>query len=143
MDYVFVDAEFMTAREKQLVVKNWKTFLKNGLQQKYFTRRLYQHLHLHCGFIAHYNIQGFYTTYFEGGADTERFFEQFCGHVTCWGAGDYHDLNAAMLEFYREYEAGIMAKTRDDINNRLEVLDACVQPAKRDREFARQFLSKW
>lgn len=30
----FKDSEFMTAREKRLVLANWKTFLKHGLKQK-------------------------------------------------------------------------------------------------------------
>ena len=142
MDIGFNDVEFMTANEKQLIVKNWKTFLKHGLKQEHFTRRLYQHLHLHCGFIAHYNIKGFNSTYFEAGADTERFFEQFCDNVTKWGAGDYHDLNTAMMQAYREYEAGITAKAQDDIKNRLDVLDACVQRSKKDCDFAREFITR-
>ena len=73
MKYPFRDAEFMSAREKELALKAWVRFLKHGLRREDFTRRLYEHLHLHCGFIAHYNLLGFYTTYFENGADTVRF----------------------------------------------------------------------
>jgi hypothetical protein len=71
----------MTAREKELVLKNWERFLRHGLARAQFTRRLYEHLHLHCGFIAHYNIHGFYSTYFQSGPDTERFFEQLRTNV--------------------------------------------------------------
>ncbi|MCX5653763.1 MAG: hypothetical protein NTY65_03820, partial [Planctomycetota bacterium] len=60
---MFTDAEFMTAGQKGLVLKDWERFLRHGLRQSHFTRRLYQHLHLHCGFIAHYNIHGFYAEY--------------------------------------------------------------------------------
>jgi len=68
---MFTDVQFMTVKEKELVLKNWKTFLQNGLKKEHFTKRLYDHLQLHCGFIACYNIHGFYATYFEAGQDTE------------------------------------------------------------------------
>lgn len=45
---MFTDVEFMTAREKELVLKSWRAFLKQGLQKQHFTKRLYEHLHLHC-----------------------------------------------------------------------------------------------
>ncbi|OHB53683.1 MAG: hypothetical protein A2Y10_13145 [Planctomycetes bacterium GWF2_41_51] len=92
----------MTAGEKQLVLQNWKTFLKNGLKREHFTKRLYQHLHLHCGYIAHYNIEGFYSTYFEAGQDAERFFDHFCKGV--YSASGYHDLNTAMTEVFQEFK---------------------------------------
>jgi hypothetical protein len=71
----FKDAHFMSATEKTKVVNNFKRFLKNDCSQTTFTKALYQHLHLHCGFIAHYNINGFYDTYFNGDKDD---FLQFC-----------------------------------------------------------------
>jgi len=136
---MFTDVEFMTAREKELALKNWKTFLKYGLQQKHFTKRLYEHLHLHCGFIAHYDIHGFYSTYFEAGQDTERFFEHFCNHTSI---ADYVDLNTAMREVYEEFKAEILSKAGDDIQDRLNLLDTCLKKAREDSDFARQFLSK-
>ncbi|TAM80954.1 MAG: hypothetical protein EPN47_13805 [Acidobacteria bacterium] len=105
--YQFRDAEFMTAREKGLVLKAWVRFMKNGLRFEDFSRRLYQHLHLHCQFIAHYDRAGFYRTYFERGEDTLRFLSQFDGRGECrsveygmtiWREGDYGDLAKAMIE---------------------------------------------
>ena len=81
--YEFSDAEFMSAREKELVLKAWVGFLRNGLRWEGFTRRLYEHLHLHCQFIAHYNRAGFYQTYFERGEDTVRFLSQFDRRGEC------------------------------------------------------------
>ena len=138
----FKDAEFMTACKKRLVLVNWKRFLKHGLKQTHFTLRLYNHLHLHCGFIAHYNIQGFYATYFESGADTVEFFKRFCDAAAhCWAA-DYKDLNSAMLEVYQTYKAGIDNKASDDIAVSLDVLQACLNRARADKAFAREFVSK-
>ncbi len=136
---MFTDVRFMTARQKDQVLKNWQTFLRHGLQQQHFTKRLYEHLHLHCGFIAHYNLHGFYATYFEAGQDTERFFDAFCAHRA---GADYEDLNTAMREEYATRRDRITSQAEDDITRRIELLEACVDRAKRDRNFARQFLSK-
>ncbi len=32
----FTDSEFMTAQDKELVIRQWETFLRNGLQRKHF-----------------------------------------------------------------------------------------------------------
>lgn len=60
----FEDVEFMSARDKQLVYKKWVSFVSGHFKYSSFSKRLYEHLHLHCGYIAHYNINGFYGTYF-------------------------------------------------------------------------------
>ena len=115
--YAFSDAEFMSAREKALVLKAWVRFLKNGLRLEDFTDRLYQHLHLHCSFIAHYNRAGFYATYFENGEDTTRFLSQFDKRGDClsieygaswWLHGDNEDVNAAMIEEASAYIPTLM-----------------------------------
>lgn len=136
---MFKDAEFMTAKEKELVLKNWNTFLKHGLQKNHFTKRLYEHLHLHCGFIANFSIHGFYSTYFEAGQDTQRFFKYFCNHT---GLADYADLHAAMRKVYTQYQVTIDKQAERDVTNRLELVEACVKRAKNDREFAKEFLGK-
>ena len=141
---MLTDVQFMTAREKELVLKDWKTFLCHGLQRKHFTKRLYEHLHLHCGFIAHYNLNGFYSTYFEAGQDTERFFDHFCTYsAQNYGANvDYDDLNTAMREEYDKHKDAIGRQAEDDITRRIELLEACVSRAKSDRAFARSFLTR-
>ena len=141
---MFTDVEFMTAREKELVLKNWKTFLRHGLKKEHFTRRLYEHLHLHCGFIAHYDIHGFYATYFEAGPDTERFFEHFCTYsASNYGANsDYDDLNTAMREVYSRFQDAIRKRAETDIDDSLNLLEACVRRSRTDKKFARQFLTK-
>ena len=105
--YQFRDTEFMSAREKELVLKAWVRFLRKGLRFEDFSRRLYEHLHLHCHFIAHYDRAGFYRTYFENGEDTVRFLSQFDKRGECrsveygmgsWLEGEYGDLAKAMIE---------------------------------------------
>ncbi|PWU05360.1 MAG: hypothetical protein C5B51_14845 [Terriglobia bacterium] len=107
MEYTFSDSRFMSARDKRLTLLNWVRFLRRGLREADFTRRIYDHLILHCAFIAHYNRAVFYETYFERGEDTARFLSQFdkrsgCRSVeyggTWWLQGEYGDLNRAMVE---------------------------------------------
>jgi len=136
---MFTDVQFVTAKEKELVLKNWETFLKHGLQKKRFTKRLYDHLHLHCGFIAHYSRDGFYSTYFEAGEDTQRFFEHFCNHTP---VVDYDDLNTAMREVYSRYRDNIEKQAEDDVTERLKLLGAGLERANNDRVFAKKFLSE-
>ncbi len=135
----FTDAEFMTAQEKQMTYKQWNTFLREGLKQEHFTKRIYNHLHLHCGFIAHYNIDGFYSTYFEAGEDTERFFDNL---ISDGGYGDTRDLTQAMIELYEaSYKTKINEASTDNVDNRIALLEECVKRAKTDPEFAKQFLA--
>ncbi len=110
------DAEFMTAAEKQLVLKQWIRFIKNGFQEDDFTEKLYKHLSLHCSFIAHYNRLGFYHTYFKRPETTAKFLTQFdkdfnfksveYGGRWWLNNQEYCDLNQAMcdsIEPYKEY----------------------------------------
>lgn len=119
--YNFCDAAFMTAREKELVLKAWLRFLKNGLRFGDFSDRLYKHLTLHCSFIAHYDRLGFYQTYFENGEDTVRFLSQFDKRGesrsveyggTWWLQGDYKDLNRAMVEEGTAYTPPLIEKAQ-------------------------------
>jgi hypothetical protein len=111
------DVEFMTAKEKEMVLKQWVTFVKNGFKWEQFTDRLYKHLTLHCSFIAHYNRHGFYQTYFEQPEDTVKFLKQFDMDYRCrsveYGADywvtdlRYSDINGAMCSAIDPYKKGI------------------------------------
>ena len=137
------DVQFMTAREKQLVLKDWKRFLEGGFKPTLFTKRLYSHLHLHCGYIAHYSQQGFFAEYFQSGPDTIRFFEAFCQNSERFGSNpDYDDLNTAMRDIYEKLKPRIEAMVEQDVSNKLTLLETCLAQAKSDGQFAREFLRK-
>ena len=136
---MFTDVEFMTTKEKELVLKNWKRFIEDGLQRRHFTKRLYEHLHLHSGFVANFNVGGFYSVYFEAGQDIERFFEHFCNYKVL---DDYSDINTAMREVYNKHKDAIKAQIENDITDRLNLLEVCVKRAKTDMEYAKRFLRK-
>jgi len=122
---MFKDVEFMTAKSKELTLKNWELFFKNGLQAKDFTHRIYHHLSQHCSFIAHYNPGGFYNTYFVNPEDTIRFISQFDSDKGCisieygdthWIEGgndvsqNYYDINQAMVDVVGKYKAALYKK---------------------------------
>lgn len=64
-DVELSDTKFMSAKEKQDVLKKWVAFLSNHFKPTLFNKALYNHLHLHCGYIAYYNQHGFFGNYFE------------------------------------------------------------------------------
>ena len=65
-EILFADVHFMTALEKKNVLRDWQRFIRNGYSGVSFTSRLYDHLSIHSGYIAHYNRAGFYNTYWRG-----------------------------------------------------------------------------
>jgi len=104
----FKDVRFMTAAQKRRVLLQWVRFMKSGFDARHFMKSLYEHLTLHCSFIAHFNRGGFYEEYFKKPSDTQRFLDQFdrskgCRSVEYGDAGwlndeEYRDLNGAMVE---------------------------------------------
>lgn len=109
---MFTDTEFMSAAEKELVLWQWKRFLKAlsncDLSQqagsdygyfptqldKPFTDRLYKYLSGPAGFIAHYNRRGFLSARFgDSGSILETFRQMQSGFVV----GSYLDIHRAMV----------------------------------------------
>ncbi len=120
------DSKFMSAAEKSKILKHWEMFLKSGLEKDKFTRVLYEHLHQHCHFIAHYDIHGFYATYFESGDDTIHFLSQFdtrkgkpesieYGYCACWLTDEeYSDVNIEMCRIAWRYIPVLELKAKND-----------------------------
>ena len=120
------DTRFMNAAEKERVLKQWERFLKGGLKWEQFNKGLYNHLIMHCSFIAHYNRAGFYSTYFESGDGIAAFLGQFDKSnaesngiprsveygMTYWVDDEYGDLNMAMIETATKYIPGLLAQAK-------------------------------
>ncbi len=147
--YQFSDSQFMTAQEKALVLKDWETFLKNGLQQADFTDRLYKHLTLHCSFIAHFNIHGFYETYFASPEQALTFLSQFDREQGTysveygdrhWLQGEYSDINAAMVDIYTTYKKALYATLQDAKTAKWQALVQSVERAKTDEGYRNELL---
>ncbi len=119
MKYDLHDSEFLSAKEKALILKQWKRFLTNGLRFGDFTDRLYKHLSLHCMFIAHYSRDGFYSTYFEDPESTIKFLHQFDADyryrsieygMTAWvESPEYSDVNMAMCDILAPLKVDLYA----------------------------------
>jgi hypothetical protein len=120
MEYKSV--QFMTAKEKEGVHRAFERLLKslvnNGTDEdkafNSFTNALYEHLHLHCGFIAHYNRMGFYQTYFNGDLeDIKTFLSHFVedGEAKPYGyTPDYDDINETMANSAAKYYMELMGR---------------------------------
>ena len=106
-EYSFSSADFMTKEEKDKVLKDWKSFIRSNFSYEVFTKRIYEHLTLHCMFTAHYSKYGFYSTYFVDPEDTLKFLRQFDKDfefksieygMNIWIKGNYEDINLAMCQ---------------------------------------------
>lgn len=136
---LFKDTEFLSAEQKRKVLSNWDGFIKNGYSWSCFTDRIYKHLSLHCGYIAHYNRIGFYQTYWR--EDIPEFARKnnllvrpapsafynwiaFLAQFTIWG--DYRDINTAMMyslrskliSFRKELENEVVTLFQSEIRYR-------------------------
>jgi len=118
-------SKFLSAAEKRKVLRHWEMFLRSGLGKDKFTGALYEHLTQHCSFIAHYNIHGFFATYFENGDDTLNFLSQFdtrndmpksieYGGSSWLNDEDYYDINTEMCRIARRYIPALELQARNN-----------------------------
>jgi hypothetical protein len=63
-DHIFGDERFISAVEKERVLRAWRRFICSGFQLSQFSEALYRHLSLHACFSAHNNRYGFWDFYF-------------------------------------------------------------------------------
>jgi len=137
----FTDSPFMPADEKRRVYRAWTRFFKHGLQYRHFTKALYKHLTLHCGYIAHYDRPTWHRYYFGDGEELLRFLDQFDRSKGCLGAetgstlwltGAHADLNNAMVDSVK----GMIPSFRDHARRMIE------QHARAEIEAAHRKLAK-
>lgn len=142
------DVQFMTAKEKALVLKAWFKFVLGGFRLEDFTDRLYKHLTNHASFIAHYNRGGFFGTYFENANETIHFMSQFTRVSGCvsieygdrhWLTCDeYDDLNGAMVDCLAPHLPAILKKLNQGAveSARADVAAAQTRLARAERSVA-------
>lgn len=120
------DTEFMKAADKELVLKQWRLFLRKLLEadleqqtgadygyfpsslDKPFTDRLYKHLSLHCGFVAHFNRRGFLAARFGSSEAIRETIQQLEQAIPYPG---FRDLNEAMKAELKGITNQLLAKT--------------------------------
>lgn len=132
----YTSTRFMTAADKGRVALQWERFLESNMARDKFGAKLYDHLHLHCGHIAHYNRDGFYAEWFAVPQRRIEFMQQWASDYRAgrfsWGAGsDYDDLNDAMYEALVKHadriailaERAVAENLREDIVRKQAMLD--------------------
>ncbi len=96
----YADSQFLSAKQKEKAYKTFERVLRERDINK-MDHNLYDHLHLHCGFIAHYSIHGFKDEY--SGLEFRRFVEHFDRNSEMfnswchWAKGEYADVNQDMV----------------------------------------------
>jgi len=104
----FKDVESMSAKDKQAFIKGWERFLKSGMKRTLFTDRIYTHLYLHCGFIAHYNLEQFYEVRIQDPKGRRETFFQLLNYLP---AQDYRDVHSEMGVIIQKYIKDILKQT--------------------------------
>jgi hypothetical protein len=128
----FSNVKFMSATDKEKILKAFNRFVKSDFAWSCFSKALYDHLYLHCGFIAHFNRLEFWNYYFQDffktsesnderfqefliafvDQDTEhRFGDRFCVRSKIEGVGkaipfynrDYLDINLAISDVVKNW----------------------------------------
>lgn len=86
----FTPTEFSSAEEKAKFFNKLMRFIASDFQQSLFTKFVYNHTHIHMGFIAHYSIHGFWEEYFLNTSGKITFLENLAGdHVCVYGNPHY------------------------------------------------------
>jgi len=133
---VFKDAEFMSAKEKEKVFKVFQRVIKARDINK-MTKALYTHLHVHCDFIAHYNIKGFKAVY--SGQGFREFIQHFDRNQPNWmreiwvNQDDYKDINIPMADLVTKEAPKIYAEL-DAKEQQAEIAMACALAEKHGLE---------
>lgn len=124
------DSKFMTGEQKRKVLRQWDRFIQGGFSFHLFTDAIYQHLNLHCGFIAHFNRMGFHSTYWNDdfiafARQTDMIlrpvpgvfinWERFLLSFQCWG--EWAGMGANMLHALKAH----LSSTQGELEN--EVID--------------------
>ena len=101
----FTPTKWSSAEEKAKIANKLTWFILGGFQRSAFTKDIYQQLSNMFGHIAHYNINGFYETWF---ADVKAC-NDWVEHITSnWlsGMGDprftWSDVEKVLLQWIKE-----------------------------------------
>lgn len=109
----YADTKLFSASQKEKAYKCFVRVLKERDINK-MDRNLYEHLHLHCGFIAHYSIHGFRAEY--SGLNFRRFIQHFDRYSSLfnswchWVGGEYADINRDMVDLVTSMAPQIYAE---------------------------------
>ena len=96
----FVPTKYSTAEEKAKFANQFVKFVDNGCQLKHFPKWFYRRLSMTFGHIAHYNLEGFYDTWFCHPSSLWNFIQHTLGYP-CYGDPEYtySDVEKAIQEW--------------------------------------------
>lgn len=106
---MFVPTKFESAEDKAWFANHLAAFIEAGFPEAKFTHKFYDRLNMTFGFIANYNREGFYSTFFTNTPDKIRFLNVLLEH-DCLGDArfTYSDVERAVQGYL--LEAGILRK---------------------------------
>jgi len=112
------NSQYLTADEKVKILTAFQCFIKSDFKKTQFTRALYQYLSIHFGFIAHYDINGFYEARFENPVGRASTF-QTINDAGPWNFRDENtsgcaDLNLAILDVVHSNWNEVMGSARTE-----------------------------
>jgi hypothetical protein len=103
----FVPTKFSTIEDKEKFAAHFQKFVLKDYRRVFFYKWFYQRLSMTFGMIAHYNMGGFYSEYFED-AEGKRRFLQECLNWPCYGSAEftYSDVEEYLQTWLKEYLEG-------------------------------------
>jgi hypothetical protein len=123
----FTATKFASAEEKAKIANKLTRFILGGFKQASFSQTMYTRLSNMFGHIAHYNLHGFYETWFSG--PHER-----CKWAKYVMAGGAYGCVGSPAHTWSDFEKALMAWIRD--NRIAEQLDAIYRAEVQARELA-------
>ena len=123
----FTATKFASAEEKARIANKLTRFILGGFKQASFSQAMYTRLSNMFGHIAHYNLNGFYETWFSG--PEERF--KWAEYVLAGGA---YGCVGSPAHTWSDVEKALMAWMRD--NHIAEQLEAIYRAVVEARELA-------
>lgn len=115
----FTPTEFSTAADKAAFGNHFLQFVDSGWKRTLFNKSFYNRLSMCFSHIAHYNIEGFYSTWFESERDQLEFLRHTL-KFPCYGSPEFTfcDVERAIQsEIHKrnlltEYEMRVESATR-------------------------------
>lgn len=99
----FTPTEFSTTKDKAKFANHFVRFVESGFNENLFHKWFYTRLSMTFGHIAHYNIHGFYATWFEDTDMQMEFFEHTLS-FPCYGQPEYTfcDVEKVLIVWLKE-----------------------------------------
>jgi len=98
----FTPTEWKTAKDKAKFANHFVRFVESGFKETLFPKWFYTQLSLSFGHIAHYNLHGFYETWFTTTEKQMEFLNHTLNHP-CYGSPNctYSDVEKEIIEWLK------------------------------------------